>query len=262
MTEPDAEPVERRRLAAPTPAGGWTHPWPNAIEVARVLPTERWTLVGGLMVQAHALAHGIDAIRPTDDLDLLLHIEMIAGLPGQAVTALESLGYQLRQPAHRKGAAYRFERPRPEFGARGVDRIDVMNPDHPGHQAATLRRSPMFEVPGGKQALDRTATFAITSEDGTVVDFSIPDELGALILKAAAHLSDRTRERERHLLDAAVLAATITDHRRERARRKGSDGKRLRHLATQLADPRHPAWLRLPEPHRTNGQDTLRILTT
>jgi hypothetical protein len=94
------------------------------------------------------------------------------------------------------------------------------------------------------------------------VNFSIPDELGALILKAAAHLSDRTPERERHLHDAALLAATITDHRRERARRKGSDGKRLRHLASQLADPRHPAWLRLPEPYRTNGQDTLRILTS
>jgi hypothetical protein len=162
MSEPNAEsqPVQRHRIEAVTPAGGWPHPWPNAIELARVLPTERWTLVGGLMVQSHALAHGIDAIRPTDDLDLLLHLEMVPGLPGEAIAALEALGYQLREPLRRKEAAYRFERPRPEFGTRGVDRIDVMSPDHPGHKAATLRRAPIFEVPGGRQALDRTATFA------------------------------------------------------------------------------------------------------
>jgi hypothetical protein len=69
-------------------------------------------------------------------------------------------------------------------------------------------------------------------------------------------------ERERHLSDAAVLAATITDHATERARLQGSDVKRLRHLHDELADRGHPAWLRLPEPLRTNGRDTLRILTS
>ncbi|MDQ1739404.1 MAG: hypothetical protein QOE53_1056, partial [Pseudonocardiales bacterium] len=38
-----------------------------------MLSSERWSLVGGLMVQAHALAHGIDIVRPTNDLDMLLH---------------------------------------------------------------------------------------------------------------------------------------------------------------------------------------------
>jgi hypothetical protein len=54
----------------------------------------------------------------------------------------------------------------------------------------------------------------------------------------------------------------MTDPATERARIKGSDSKRLRHLAQTPADPRHPAWRLLPEPHRTAGQDTLRIFTT
>ncbi len=38
-----------------------------------------WTLVGGLMVQAHAIVHGIAAVGPTDDLDLLHQFVIPAG---------------------------------------------------------------------------------------------------------------------------------------------------------------------------------------
>jgi hypothetical protein len=254
--------VTGRRIEMPTPSYGWDYPWPNAFEVAAVFPTERWTLVGGLMVQAHALTHGIEAIRPTNDLDMLLHIEMVAGLAGEVNAKLTGLGYRLREASERKGHVYRYERPRPGPFSLLTDVIDVMAPDHLGpHRVPRLGNSPMFAVDGGKQALGRTVGLAMTTDAGETVQFSLPDELAALILKAAAHLSDRTAERERHLSDAAVLASTITDHATERARLKGSDGKRLRYLRDQLSDERHPAWLRLPVSRRTNGQDTLRILT-
>ena len=48
--------LERRRVPLSPPPGGWLHPWPNVFELARVMATDKWTLVGGLMVQAHALA--------------------------------------------------------------------------------------------------------------------------------------------------------------------------------------------------------------
>jgi hypothetical protein len=121
-------------------------------------------------------------------------------------------------------------------------------------------RHPMFAVAGGKQALDRTMTLAIEAAHGEVIELSVPDELGELVLKGAAYISD-PRDRDRHLFDAAALAACITDHATERDRLKGSDNKRLRTLETALADHRHPAWLSLPEPARIAGQDTLRILT-
>jgi hypothetical protein len=249
-------------MRVPTPSGGWDYPWPNAFEVAAVFATERWTLVGGLMVQAHAFVHGINVIQPTNDLDMVLHVEMVTGVAGEVNATLGGLGYQLREPSERKGHGYRYERFRPSQLGESADVIDVMAPDHLGpHRSPRLGNSPMFAVPGGKQALGRTVRLAMTADAGETVEFSLPDELAALILKGAAHLSDPTPERERHLSDAAVLAATITDHAAERARLKGSDGKRLRHLRDQLSDERHPAWLRLPAPLRTQGQDTLRILT-
>jgi hypothetical protein len=248
-----------RRLEVARPVHGWEHPWPNAFEVARVFSTDRWTLIGGLMVQAHSLAHDVPVIRPTDDLDLLLHIELVAGVTGEAHRNLENLGYVLNPPTERKGHVYRYQRRR--AGEAAPDVIDVLAPDHLGpHHAPRLHNSPMFVADGGKQALNRTMTLAMISELGHTVEFSVPDELGALVLKGAAYLGDRTRERTRHLSDAAVLAACITDHAGERARLKGSDRKRLGYLYAELNDPRHPAWLQLPEPLRVNGQDTLRIL--
>lgn len=245
--------TERRRLTVPTPAYGWEHPWPNLFEVAAVFPPQNWTLVGGLMVQAHALAHGVPVNRPTADLDLLLHVEIVTGVASEAARHLEALGYELKPPLDRKGAAHRFE--------RDGDVIDVMSPDHPApSRRQLLRRSRMFEVAGGKQALSRLMTLALRTADAEKVALSVPDELGALVLKGAAHIHD-TRDNDRHLLDAVTLAACITNHATELARLKGSDHKRLRHLAAALADPRHPAWLLTPEPHRTAGQDTLRILT-
>jgi hypothetical protein len=252
-----------RRVEVPAPPHGWDYPWSNAFEVAAVFPVDRWTLVGGLMVQAHALAHGINVIRPTSDLDMLLHIKMIADAASEADARLRSLGYRLREPLERKGHVYRYERKwtgeRPHTTS---DVIDLMAPDHLGpYQMPRLKNSPLFAVPGGRQSLSRTIRLALTADAGELVEFSVPDELAALILKGAAHLSDRTPERARHLSDAAVLAATITDHSTERARLKGSDGKRLRHLWSELADERHPAWLGLPAPLQMKGQDTLRILT-
>jgi len=48
--------VPARSITLAEPEGGWFLPWPNVIELSHVLPTERWVLVGGLMVQAHAMA--------------------------------------------------------------------------------------------------------------------------------------------------------------------------------------------------------------
>jgi hypothetical protein len=82
-------------VAAP---GGWPTPWPNVAELSDQLPTERWTLVGGLMVQLHAVHHRVGAIRPTNDVDIVLHVETSRGVPAAAADVLESLGYRLTTP--------------------------------------------------------------------------------------------------------------------------------------------------------------------
>lgn len=58
-----------------TPApGGWMAPWPSVAELTAALPAGSWTLVGGPMTQLHTLHHGLGIVRPTNDVDIILHI--------------------------------------------------------------------------------------------------------------------------------------------------------------------------------------------
>jgi hypothetical protein len=44
------------------------------------------------MAQLHCIHKGVDAVRPTNDVDIVLHIETTRGVVAAAATALESLG--------------------------------------------------------------------------------------------------------------------------------------------------------------------------
>lgn len=74
--EPDGRPV----VDVVAAVGGWPDPWPNVAEIAGVLPTDRWTLVGGLMTQLHSIHHGLGVVRPTNDVDIVLHVETVRGV--------------------------------------------------------------------------------------------------------------------------------------------------------------------------------------
>lgn len=114
-------------LAAPS--DGWFYPWPNVFELAGALPTDQWTLVGGLMVQAHEIAHAIPIARATSDVDVLLHVEIVTGVARAADNALTGLGYVLREPwdaRDKDSPHYRYVR---DVG-QAEQHVDVMTADH------------------------------------------------------------------------------------------------------------------------------------
>lgn len=93
--------ADRATIDVPSPPGGWGSPWPNVAEIEAVLPHESWTLVGGLMTQLHGIRAGIGVVRPTNDVDVVLHVETTRGLAAATATALESLGYEpFRRSTH------------------------------------------------------------------------------------------------------------------------------------------------------------------
>lgn len=243
--------------------GGWPKPWPNVAELADHLPSERWTLVGGLMVQLHAVHHRIGTIRPTNDVDIALHVETFRGVPAAAADALESLGYRLTTPVDPQNkSAHRFIRgdTRVDLLTSTTGTVDVLLADHASPRVVEkLRGRAMVKIEGGTQALRRTINARLEIVTGQTTTISVPDEFGALILKAAAYQTD-TRDRDRHLYDAAALLCSIEDPYVERERFAGSDRKRLRLLANALSAD-HPAWQRIPSGPRAEGQAALRLLS-
>lgn len=257
---------ERPTVEVRAAPGGWPDPWPNVAELADALPADRWTLVGGLMAQLHTVHRGLGVVRPTNDVDIVLHIETSRGVPLQIAAALESLGYELRDAVDpRDNTAHRFVRGTsrvdlvtgdPE-GAEEV--VDVLRADHPAPKVVErLRGRDMVAMEGGTQALRRTVNARLEIEPNKVTTISVPRPFGALILKAAAYRVDG-RDPERHLYDAAALLACIEDPLAEQEGFTGSDRSRLATLERALPDD-HLAWLSLRPGDRSQAQDALRLL--
>ncbi|MGW2095718.1 hypothetical protein [Promicromonospora sukumoe] len=255
--------TDRPTLEVATPPGGWGMPWPNVAEIETALPHESWTLVGGLMTQLHAVHAGIDTVRPTNDVDIVLHVETTRGVAATAATALEGLGYVLTPPIDpREGTAHRFVRDdaRVDVITTAPDVVDVLAADHAAPSVTEkLRGHTMIAVEGGTQALRRTFNARLAIIPGRATTISTPDVFGAVVLKAAAYRTD-SRDPERHLHDAASLLSCLEDPYADRERFTGSDRQRLETLRVNLPDGAR-AWRALPAEHRRNGQAALRILT-
>jgi len=256
--------ADRPAIEVPSPIGGWGAPWPNVAEIEAVLPHDRWTLVGGLMTQLHAINVGIGVVRPTNDVDIVLHVETKRGVASDTAVALESLGYELAPPIDpRAGTAHRFRRGSAtvDLVTTAGDVVDVLVADHAAPRTRqTLRGRDMVAIEGGTQALRRTINARLQIRDGSITTVSVPNPFGALILKAAAFRTD-TRDRERHLQDAAVLLCCIEDPYADREQLAGSDRRRLEVLRRALTDGARE-WNSLNADQRRNGQAALRLLTS
>ncbi|WP_194165028.1 hypothetical protein [Pseudactinotalea sp. HY160] len=232
-------------------------PWPQLPDLAHHLPHGSWTLVGGLMVQAHVLHAGLTVARPTEDIDVVLHVETGAISWSTARAGLRRLGYRLVEPNDRRDPAHRFIRS--EDGRI----IDVLIADHTGPRAIADRvgHQAVVEAPGGTSALRKTVNLHLSAETSDEVTISIPDALGALTLKGGAYRVD-SRDRDRHLLDGAMLAATVEDADALLESPElwtGSDARRIRNLARALPDD-HPAWSYVPADRRRRAQVSLALL--
>ena len=117
----------------------------------------------------------------------------------------------------------------------------------------------MVAIEGGTQALRRTVNARLAIEAGRITTVSVPAPFGALVLKAAAYQTD-SRDRERHLWDAAALLCCLDNPYADREGFVGSDRARIERLRRALPDD-HAAWRALAADIRTQGQAALKILS-
>ncbi len=148
--------------------------WAAVGDLVERLPGQ-WVLIGGLMVQLHALEHGITEVRPTGDIDILGQARPQGAL-SSIDAALVNEGFE-REAPDLDGYAHRYERD-------GLT-VDVLAPEgiKPSPDLGAGRKA--IGVPGGSQALARSETVTVTL-DGRSFALRRPTLLGALLIKVGS----------------------------------------------------------------------------
>lgn len=162
-----------------------------------------WTLIGGQLVHLHCAERGQFPVRPTNDADTVIDVRSDPRMLATFTKTLEDIGFE---PAgiSAEGLQHRW--------TRGAASIDVLLPDGIGERAsrrAGITGNPTLPTAGGTQALQRSATVAVTvaGREGSV---RRPNLVGALVAKAAAHTNPGDPGIGRHRRDFAVLAGLLT----------------------------------------------------
>lgn len=173
--------------------------WSQVGALVEALPSGVWVLVGGLMVQLHALEHHV-AVRVTKDIDLLGQ----ARPPGK----LEAIDRALRGESFelagldQDGYGYRYERD-------GIV-VDLLAPDGMRTPPTIRQGVRAIGIPGGSQALARSEPVQVTISDRRFVARR-PNLLGAILIKARSLMvhSDPASQRE----DLLRLLSLVPDPR-------------------------------------------------
>lgn len=223
--------------------------WSTLLDIAD--REQRWTVVGARMVELHLVERGRELRRSSLDGDAMGDararpnpVRRIAQMLTEAGFALEGIAVL--------GSGHTF--------VKGGIEIDVLAPENLGANSvrarATIPPLHTVEVPGGRQALDRTewVEVKLASRRGRLPR---PNLLGAILLKARAVDVDDAKASQRQ--DLAQLLSLVDD----------PDG-----LATELrarehlwlrrrAEMNHAAaecWIGMAPPDVQRGLAALRIL--
>jgi hypothetical protein len=194
--------------------------WRAVAELSERLPPG-WVLIGGLMVQLHAIEHGIIDVRPTKDIDVLGQARPRGALPA-IDAALRNDGFDMHDP-DLDGYGYRYERD-------GVI-VDVLAPDGLKPPPALAGGVTAVGVPGGTQALERAEEVSVRV-GGRSFELRRPDLLGAVLIKARSLMvhDDPPSQRE----DLLRLLSLIAEPRELAAELRDSERRWLRQAEERL----------------------------
>ena len=180
-----------------------------------------WVLIGGLMVQLHALEHGITDVRLTRDIDVLGQ----ARPPGALSAIDEVLQAEGFEPVgfDVDGFAHRY--------ARGELIVDVLAPDGLNPAPDLGGGVKAIGVPGGTQALNRSEVVTVSVE-GEEFELRRPTLLGAILIKARSIMRHADPEAQRE--DLLLLLSLVEDPRATAVELKKSERRWLRQAADRL----------------------------
>ena len=163
--------------------------WAKTLELAKVFGTDdRWSLIGGLMVQLHAFERGSGS-RPTSDIDLLGDSRRRPPMTAQIAKVLVEQGGRNGNATGRRG------RPRLQVRDRRGDRRDPGLRGRSERHRKTLGKHTTIQVPGGTQALRRAEIVRVSLGGNSPVELRRPN----LLPRRDPHQGSRRRRAARQV---------------------------------------------------------------
>jgi hypothetical protein len=194
--------------------------WSSVGDLAELLPSE-WVLVGGLMVQLHAMEAGLADVRVTQDVDVLGQARPRGALDA-IHEALDRAGFESGFPDV-DGYAHRYTRD-------GLI-VDVLAPDRVKPPPTVGAGRLAVGIPGGSQALARQEEVAVTIAGRQFV-VRRPTLLGAILIKSRSLMVHHDPESQRE--DLLLLLSLVEDPRALAAELRRSERGWLRKAAPRL----------------------------
>jgi hypothetical protein len=215
-----------------------------------------WCIIGGQMVWLLAQEHGVEPIRATEDVDVVVDIRANQRLMKQLCNWLEANSLNL-ESISADGIGHRYI----SADYKGLGRVmfDILAPENLG-ELADLTTSPparTVSMPGSRAVLDSAQPLEVLVGDrsGHVLR---PTLIAAILAKAAAAKIPGRENPERDWNDLAFLLTLVPDPMASAAELNKAQRKKLRTASTTLKE-NHPAWRRLGTRARL-GITTLQFL--
>lgn len=223
--------------------------WSTLLDIAE--REQRWTVVGARMVELHAIERGRELRRSSLDGDALGDARARPNPVRRIAQLLSAAGFELEGVAV-MGTGHTF--------VKGGVEIDLLAPENLGPNSerdrTTIPPLHTVEVPGGRQALDRTewVDVAVAGRRGRLPR---PNLLGAILLKARAVDVDDAKESQRQ--DLALLLSLVDEPDQLAAELRAREDLWLRRRA-EIDDERADCWIGLTPSDVQKGIAALRIL--
>lgn len=204
--------------------------------------TEDWCIIGGQMVWLLAREYGVEPIRATEDVDVVVDVRADQGLIRRLCAWLESHDFDL-EGISTDNIGHRYVSSTYKGPGRVV--FDILAPDNIGERAnlATSPPARTLSAPGTRAALDSAEPLDIQLGDhsGHVLR---PTLISAVLAKAAATGIPGRKNPERDWIDVAFLLSLIPDPIGTSAELTNRQRQTLRAMSAVLKED-HAAWRQL-----------------
>jgi hypothetical protein len=250
--------IELRDLTPAAEEGWWL-----LLELMAEQP-ESCMVVGGQMMYLLAAEHRAGLPRPTDDVDVVVNVQLQPRGTEWLADWLVARGLEMGKPSA-DGIGHRFARASSNGPGQVV--FDVLAPSWTGRQRVALTRPPArtVQAPGSTSAFARSELVAVavsgmTGHEPREGRVRRPDLLGALVMKAAGikEIHGRTNP-SRDWQDVALLLSMLPDPHEASTQCDRNDRRRLRDM-TPLLERDHVGWLTLDDDAFRRGSTTLEFL--